>query len=55
MRKKETGTLRVVQKIKRAWEDSNPVKKRGNRHGQVLEVVDMGICAEIFSITFKFQ
>ena len=33
MGKKGTGTPRVVLKRKRSWEDSNPVTKRGSRHG----------------------
>ena len=33
MRKKGKGTLRMVPKRKRAWEDSNPFTKRGSRHG----------------------
>ena len=33
MGNKGTGTPRVVPKRKRSWEDSNPVAKRGSRHG----------------------
>ena len=33
MRKKGAGTLKVVPRRKRAWEDSNLITKRGSRHG----------------------
>ena len=48
MRKRGTGTSRVVPKRRRACEDSNPVTKRASWHRYV-------ICTEIFSIIFNFQ